>query len=56
MTNHVDNHVNTDGNETESAEDVKPTYNVMTADVSETYYPPIEDSSKSNEHVLHSAM
>ncbi|XP_028401193.1 zinc finger protein 184-like [Dendronephthya gigantea] len=44
MTNHVDNHVSADGNETESTEDVKPTYNVMTADVSETYYPPIEDS------------
>jgi hypothetical protein len=48
MANHNDNHVSTDDNDTELPEDIKPTYNVLTADVSETYYPPIEDSSKSN--------
>ena len=44
MTNHLENHASTDSNDTEGTEDIKPTYNVMTADVSETYYPPIEDS------------
>lgn len=46
-SNHNENHVRNDCNDTEMAEDLKPTYNVMTVDVSETYYPPIDDSSKS---------
>ena len=44
--NNSENHVNADGNHVESSEEIKPTYNVMTVDVSETYYPPIDDSSK----------
>ena len=46
--NNSENHVNADGNHEESSEEIKPTYNVMTVDVSETYYPPIDDSSKSS--------
>ena len=47
-SNNNENHVRNDCNDAEMAEDLKPTYNVMTVDVSETYYPPIDDSSKSN--------
>ena len=47
-SNNNENHARNDCNDAEMAEDLKPTYNVMTVDVSETYYPPIDDSSKSN--------